>query len=89
MSSPPGYACSLGDASTTEEIDKGFALNYWKLSYRRHFLRMLEIAPLVLLLLLPDWNQLIVVMLVLFVAQARYNYYKWKVSKPSPQAEGG
>jgi hypothetical protein len=36
----------------SDKTDKGFELSYWKLSYRRKFVRTLWGAPAVLLLLL-------------------------------------
>ena len=71
----------------SEKIDKGFQLNYWKLTYRRKLIRTLWMAPFVfLVLLLPaDFallplprNGLIVIVLALSGVQAAYNYYKWR-----------
>lgn len=70
------------------KVDKGFAFNYYKLSYRRKFLRSLTTLPItivfvIIIYLLTDWSMLVnlmlgVILLVLFVGQMIYNYYMWK-----------
>jgi len=74
------------------KTDKGFELRYWRLSYRRKFIRALWIAPAVLLFLLfpaeyailgIPRNDLIVVVLVLAAIQAAFNYHKWKQEERS------
>ena len=71
----------------TEKIDKGFSLIYRKLSYRRKFLRTLWSTPIILLLFLFDEdvsvfgmsrNSFMIFLILLFIVQAVYNYYRWK-----------
>ena len=50
-----------------EKIDKGFSFSYWRLSYRRKFIRTLWFIPLAVL-----------VILAVILTQAIYNYKKWK-----------
>lgn len=70
------------------KVDKGFAFNYYKLSYRRKFIRSLIMLPISIIVIsviyfITDWNLLVnlilgVILLVLFVGQMIYNYYMWK-----------
>ncbi|HLR42719.1 MAG TPA: hypothetical protein VK067_05670 [Pseudogracilibacillus sp.] len=70
------------------KVDEGFAFNYYKLSYRRKFIRSLITLPLsivfiIVVYLITDWSMFVnlmlgVILLVLFVGQIIYNYYMWK-----------
>ncbi|GKV67144.1 MULTISPECIES: hypothetical protein [unclassified Sporosarcina] len=70
------------------KVDKGFSLNYFKLSYRRKMNRTLINIPLIILLLFiinvyTDWSILAKVWLGLFlilcmVIQFLYNFTMWK-----------
>ena len=67
--------------------DHGFELVYWKLSYRRKFIRTLWVSPIILFpfLLPPDYSffgvpreGLFGIFLVVLLVQAWYTYGKWK-----------
>ncbi|MDE6312490.1 MAG: hypothetical protein K2M46_02550 [Lachnospiraceae bacterium] len=69
------------------KVDKGFELCYYNLSYRRKFIRTLWLIPWVLLapILVYIWMDsliisiaLAVVLVVIEIIQATYNYRKWK-----------
>lgn len=70
------------------KVDKGFELNYWKLSYRRKFLRTIYLGlPLCILVLflLPKmyenkYDAIIFNILIIGteIIQLIYTYYKWK-----------
>jgi len=70
------------------KVDKGFEINYWKLSYRRKFLRTIYIGlPLCILaiIILPKMykdnnKQFFFIMLIIGteLIQLIYTYYKWK-----------
>lgn len=69
------------------KIDKGFCFSYWRLSYRRRFLRTLWMTPLVLLVPFYAYAQMrsvslaVVVALVLLIVyglQLTWNYRAWK-----------
>lgn len=70
------------------KIDKGFAINYYKLSYRRKMIRTLTSFPLllvafILLFLYTEMNYEVlttygVIIFCLFVLQLLYNYINWK-----------
>lgn len=69
------------------QVDKGFELMYYKLSYRRRFIRTLWLIPwMILVLFLLSWigatAYILVPVAILFVVvgfiQALYNYRKWK-----------
>lgn len=75
----------------TNKVDKGFEFFYWRLSYRRKFIRTLWLTPidivLLLLLLLLVWNldnnisfKIIatIILILLTLTQLLYNYIKWK-----------
>jgi len=73
-----------------EKIDKGFCASYWKLSYRRKFIRTLWMSPFALFFFLfpanymffgMDRNIFIVFILVLGILQSLYTFYKWKKSE--------
>ena len=71
-----------------EKVDKGMAINYYRLSYRRKLMRTIYSAPLILLGLVfiyyfaewptPIFLSFCLFILVGFILQAFYNYYKWK-----------
>lgn len=73
-----------------KNVDKGFELYYWNLSYRRKFIRTLWVCLIlfVLLILLRDLfleNTLRMVILyivcpIVSIVQAVYNYKKWKAN---------
>jgi len=70
------------------KVDEGFAVNYYKLSYRRKFIRSIIMLPLSIVVigvvyLITDWSLFVnliigVILLVLFIGQITYNYYMWK-----------
>lgn len=69
------------------KVDKGFELIYWKLSYRRKFIRTLWFTPLTFLLipfmfLIGDKlfiNRIMPILLSLvYIGQLIYTYIKWK-----------
>ncbi len=87
----------------SDKIDKGFCLNYWRLSYRRKLLRILWMSPLTFLFFfLPaDYtflglkrNLFIVCLFALWGLQALYTYHMWKKKEAPnksirPTAKGG
>jgi len=69
------------------KIDKGFELAYYKLSYRRRFIRTLWMVPWAILMtgLLYWWSKSMhlvvlaaVILGVIGFIQATYNYKKWQ-----------
>lgn len=73
-----------------KKIDKGFSFNYWKLSYRRKFIRTLWMSPVTVITILglqlmcdsSLFRCVIEIALVLsFVIQAIYNYMKWRTEE--------
>ncbi|WP_164667318.1 ATPase [Virgibacillus doumboii] len=71
-----------------QKTDKGVKANYFRLSYRRKFVRTLWTVPVSLLLLIAalflvqfSWTLkiiIIVLSVVAFALQASYNYIMWK-----------
>jgi len=71
-----------------EKVDKGFAINYFKLSYRRRVVRDLLTLPLLIVCILiiyylSDWSFKIfttfsVIILLCYALQLLYNYKMWK-----------
>lgn len=71
-----------------DKIDKGFAINYYKLSYRRKMIRTLTIFPLlivasILIIIYTENNSVVltsygVIIYSLFLLQFLYNYINWK-----------
>ena len=68
------------------KVDKGFELVYWKLSYRRKFIRTLWIIPWAIVSLIfiqivgKNYKYTIlagIIYLVILPIQAIYNYKKW------------
>ncbi|PRR77085.1 hypothetical protein CLLI_26030 [Clostridium liquoris] len=71
----------------TNKVDKGFELFYWRLSYKRKFIRTLWMIPIdiivsVFLILKGDTlfiNRVIPILLIILGGiQLIYNYLKWK-----------
>lgn len=69
------------------KIDKGYEWNYWKLSYRRRFIRTLWLIPIVLLAsLFICYNAksifitvtIISILVVMGAIQLIYNYKKYQ-----------
>lgn len=72
------------------KVDEGFELNYWKLSYRRKFIRSLWQMPICVLLLgfcflIGDdliINRIVPVLIIIEgIWQIIYTYIKWKNEK--------
>lgn len=71
-----------------DKIDKGFAINYYKLSYRRKMIRTLTGFPLfvvayILIFIYTETNSTVlttfgVILFCLFLLQLLYNYINWK-----------
>ena len=77
----------MKEYQNVQRIDRGFELVYWKLSYRRKFLRTLWMSPFILLAVISTyiaWHSNAISISVAFVltvveiVQAVYNYKKWK-----------
>jgi hypothetical protein len=73
-----------------QKIDKGFCMLYWRLSYRRKFIRTLWVGLFsFLFFLLPSdfailgvkRNIFISFVLALLLIQALYNLFRWKSEK--------
>lgn len=71
----------------SEKVDRGIELCYWKLSYRRKFIRTLWLIPVDIIVIVEFYKMfqsytftgIIVVMLFASIfIQAIYNYRKWK-----------
>lgn len=70
-----------------KKIDKGFEFNYWKLSYRRKFIRTLWITPFIIPVLVYVWIKMhsisitiitALVLIAIYITQLLYTYRKWK-----------
>ena len=69
----------------TTKVDKGFKLNYFRLSYRRKMIRTLTTLPIVILVLIvlyADWGMLVnvlfgIIFLIIFTDQLIYNFKMW------------
>lgn len=70
-----------------KKVDKGFQLIYWKLSYRRKFIRTLWTTPIFIIsigiiVFLGDGivvsKIMPLILIILFILQIIYNYIKWK-----------
>lgn len=71
-----------------DKVDKGFKLNYFKLSYRRKMIRTIILIPINILLLIfiyeyTDWSMVVTVLLGLLLlitvlVQLIYNFNMWK-----------
>lgn len=75
---------------TEEKVDKGIELFYWKLSYRRKFIRTIWMFPIFAILIIlrhitfqssVQTFAIVVLIFILLLAQAIYNYKKWKNEK--------
>ena len=73
-----------------EKIDTGFKLAYYKLSYRRRFIRTLWMIPWAILMLglLYWWSGSLylvifatIILGVIGFIQSNYNYKKWKAEE--------
>jgi len=69
------------------KVDKGFELMYWRLSYRRKFIRTLWMTPFLLgaiILIFVSSLDIVydvvisIILLAIFLIQLIYNYKKWK-----------
>ncbi|MFP3727744.1 ATPase [Priestia filamentosa] len=70
------------------KVDKGFKLNYFRLSYRRKMIRTLKGLPVVIVFLaiiyfLEDFSLLESTLIglfffLIFIIQLVYNFYMWK-----------
>ena len=79
MSNEPGVKQSRG-------VDEGICLPYYRLSYRRKFIRTLWVFPFslgILFVNLPYREVWFAVSIVLGILQAVYNYWKWKSEEKS------
>lgn len=72
--------------------DKGIELIYWKLSYRRKFIRTLWWTPVAVVALILIWElnsniifkSIITILLILInLIQLIYNYIKWRSDEKS------
>ena len=73
-----------------EKIDEGFAFCFWKLSYRRKFIRTLWMLPLLIIAIfylhITFKSNLLtgiigIILSTIFILQAVYYYKKWKMEK--------
>lgn len=71
----------------SEKTDRGIELFYWKLSYRRKFIRTLWLIPVDIIVVIGIYMKsqsyiftgiVGVVSVISIVIQAIYNYKKWK-----------
>jgi len=73
------------------KVDKGFCWMYWKLSYRRKFIRTLWMTPfLIAVIAFVLYTQpyallsytipiiISIVLVVIYVLQLMYNFIRWK-----------
>ncbi|WP_100407828.1 hypothetical protein [Bacillus solitudinis] len=77
----------------TDKLDKGFEVNYFKLTHRRKMVRTLTSAPIILIALIiihyySNWSLAVYVTFILFVLlalciQLVYNYKMWKKDEGS------
>ncbi len=71
-----------------EKVDRGIAINYYRLSYRRKLVRTFYSLPIIIAALIfiyyfSDWAfpvylAFFLLITVGFFLQVFYNYYKWK-----------
>lgn len=75
-----------------KKVDKGFQLIYWKLSYRRRFIRTLWIIPIFIIsigiIVFLDKGIFIskimpLILIILFTCELIYNYKNWKDDEQS------
>jgi fatty acid desaturase len=72
----------------SKKVDKGFKINYYKLSYRRKMIRTLAGLPVLILAMvfiyfITDWSMTANILFgmfffLFFLAQVFYNYFMWK-----------
>ncbi|WP_051003973.1 hypothetical protein [Gottschalkia acidurici] len=69
------------------KVDRGFEPIYWRLTYRRKFIRTLWLTPINIVVLLLVWNSdnstsvktiTTIILILLNLTQLIYNYMKWK-----------
>ena len=72
------------------KVDKGFELRYWRLSYRRKFIRTLWMIPFLLaaiILIFVSPLKIVyavavsIILLVIFLIRLIYTYKKWKCTE--------
>ena len=70
-----------------EKVDKGIEICYWKLSYRRKFIRTLCFIPVSVIIIIEFYKEfqsymftgiIGVVFFISIFIQAFYNYKRWK-----------
>lgn len=71
-----------------DKVDKGFKINYFRLSYRRKMIRTVISLPMIVVLFIvmhyfTNWDMVTIilvgiVLLIAFLAQLLYNYSMWK-----------
>lgn len=75
-----------------KKADKGFQLVYWKLSYRRKFIRSLWTIPIFIIsigIIIFQGKGIFIsrimplILVVLGICELLYNYKKWKNDKES------
>ena len=71
----------------SKKVDKGFQLIYWKLSYRRKFIRTLWTIPIFIIsigIIVFLGNGIFIsrimpiIFIIIFILQIIYNYTMWK-----------
>lgn len=75
-------------AKNRQRVDRGFVFNYYRLSYRRKYIRSLISIPIVLvacmiIYTLAEWpvsikNGFVIIFLIVVIIQVIYNYKMWK-----------
>jgi len=79
--------------SNVKKVDKGFELIYWKLSYRRKFIRTLWTIPFsifaIALTILCDWSMknVVAVAIILLIIASSQLIYTYKKSKNEKELE--
>ncbi|MFD1361566.1 ATPase [Lentibacillus salinarum] len=76
-----------------DKVDRGFKINYFKLSYRRKMIRTIIFIPINILLLIfiyayTDWSMLVnvflgLLLLIAILVQLIYNFNMWKKTENS------
>lgn len=71
-----------------DKVDKGFKINYFKLSYRRKMIRTITSLPIMILALIviyyyTEWSMLAnvlfgLIFLITFLVQLIYNFNMWR-----------
>ena len=79
-----------------EKVDEGFELVYWKLSYRRKFIRTLWMLPLLVLVIFLHFyfpsgylgsSVTCAIIVVGYMVQLLYTFYKWKKCQRDGKSE--